>query len=155
MPGSRPSAPRLLVHSLALALVSLLTISGAGKNSGKSDVERGRDLFSGREALGGKLRHHASGLPASVVACRNCHAAGSQPGPEGSRAPRIDRALLLVARARRGGPPSAYDEASFCVLLRSGVDPAHVLIAREMPVYAADDAQCRSLWRFSTEKARP
>jgi hypothetical protein len=134
---------------LALALGSLVTApSLAG-----STVERGRELFVGREALSGKLRHHQSSLPPEVVACGNCHAAGRAPAPKASRAPRLDRALLLEARARRGGPPSSYGEPSFCKLLRTGIDPAHVLIAREMPVYRADDVQCESLWRFVTETA--
>jgi hypothetical protein len=153
MRAGRPSRSRLSVHALALA--SLLAASSAGEASGRSSVQRGRALFTGREALRGKLRHHSSDLPPTLVACRNCHAAGRAPAPEGSRAPRLDRALLLQPRARRGGPPSAYDEASFCALLRTGIDPAHVLIAREMPVYAADAAQCRSLWRFSIERAGP
>jgi hypothetical protein len=33
-------------------------------------------------------------------------------------------------------------------LLRTGIDPAYVLVAREMPVFDVDDAQCEGLWRF-------
>lgn len=151
----RPSLPRPSVGRLpvrALALVSLL----AATSFGKSAFERGRDLFRGREALAARLRHHQSDLPPVVVACSNCHAVEGAPLPKASRAPHIDRALLLEARARRGGPPSAYEASSFCKLLRTGIDPAHVLIAREMPVYAVDDAQCQSLWQFAIrrEKAR-
>lgn len=136
---------RLPMRLLALGLLLAVPSLGGGSAS-----ERGRALFVGREALSGKLRHHRSTLPAEVVACRNCHALGSEASPPGARAPRLDRALLLEARARRGGPPSAYAEASFCKLLRTGIDPAHVFIAREMPVYRADDGQCRSLWQFLT-----
>lgn len=142
----RRSSPRLPVR--ALALVSLLAVTSSGKGA----VERGRDLFRGREALAARLRHHQSDLPPQVVACSNCHAVEGAPPPSASRAPRIDRALLLEARARRGGPPSAYGASSFCRLLRTGIDPAHVLIAREMPVYAADDPQCQSLWAFAIRR---
>lgn len=136
---------RLLALGLLVAVPSL----------GGSVSARGHALFVGREALSGKLRHHRSALPADVVACRNCHALGPEAAAAGARAPRLDRALLLEARARRGGPPSTYAEASFCKLLRTGIDPAHVLIAREMPVYAADDGQCRSLWQFLTVETQP
>ena len=131
------------------SLVALPSLAGGIANSA---VERGRDLFVGREPLTGKLRHHRNDLPAEVVACANCHSLGRE-AARGARAPRLERALLLQARPRRGGPPSAYDERSFCKLLRTGIDPAHVLIAREMPVYRTDDAQCQSLWRFLTQRS--
>ena len=51
---------------------------------------------------------------------------------------------------RRGGPPSRYDAAGLCTLLRSGVDPAHVIILRTMPRYDINDADCQSLWLHLT-----
>jgi hypothetical protein len=113
--------------------------------------EQGQALFMGRSPLAGKIRGHRRELPPEVVVCRNCHAAREQLPPPTSSAPRIDGALLLELRERRGGPPSAYSEQSFCKLLRTGVDPAHVLISREMPIYVTDAAQCSSLWRFLTD----
>jgi hypothetical protein len=145
------SSLRLPLAVLVLGLGSLVAVPSFGDSA----VERGRALFVGREALRGKLRHHAEGLPAEVIACGNCHGAQRGEGPKASRAPRLDRALLLEPRERRGGPPSAYSAASFCKLLRTGIDPAHVMIAREMPVYTVDDAQCRSLWQFLTDGAAP
>jgi hypothetical protein len=144
------SSLRLPLAALAVGLVSL-----AMPSFGDSAVERGRALFVGREALRGKLRHHAGGLPAEVIACGNCHGARRGEGPRASSAPHLDRALLLEPRARRGGPPSAYSAPTFCKLLRTGIDPAHVMIAREMPVYSVDDAQCQSLWQFLTDGAAP
>jgi hypothetical protein len=41
---------------------------------------------------------------------------------------------------------------SFCKLLRTGVDPVSVLVAREMPIYDLDDAQCTSIWNYLTAK---
>jgi hypothetical protein len=43
---------------------------------------------------------------------------------------------------------------SFCKLLRTGVDPASIVIAREMPVYTLNEAQCGSLWTFLIERTR-
>lgn len=111
---------------------------------------RGEALFRGQEPLDGTIRGHQSRLPAEVVRCHNCHAQGKHSLAKGAIAPRIDRSLLLVPRPRRGGPPSSYDEQTFCKLLRTGIDPAFVLIAREMPVYDITDAQCAELWRFVT-----
>jgi hypothetical protein len=133
----------------------LLALLLAPPALGASAHERGRDLFMGREALRGRIRNHASSLPPDVVVCSNCHAPRRERRPEASRAPRVDRALLLEPHARRGGPPSVYTEQAFCKLLRTGIDPAHVLISREMPVYAVDAAQCASLWQFLTDEGRP
>ena len=49
---------------------------------------------------------------------------------------------------RRNGPPSRFDEASFCRLLRTGVDPADIVVPRAMPRYAIDDTDCRALWAY-------
>jgi hypothetical protein len=114
--------------------------------------QRGRALFLGREALKARIRGHESDLPAETVRCHNCHVTGGQPQPDGALAPRLDRALLLDVRSRRNGPPSFYGRESFCKLLRTGVDPVYILIAREMPTYNLDDAQCVSLWKFLTDE---
>ena len=36
-------------------------------------------------------------------------------------------------------------------MLRTGVDPAYVLITRQMPRYTLSDDQCLGLWRYLTE----
>ena len=59
----------------------------------------------------------------------------------------------MQPRSRRGGPPSAYDAASLCELLREGIDPAWVMVRQEMPRYAATDAQCIALWAFLVSPA--
>jgi hypothetical protein len=82
------------------------------------------------------------------VRCGNCHEAVNNARLSRVAAPRIDRSLLLDLRQRRGGPPSRYNQAAFCKLLRTGIDPAYILVAREMPVYELDEAQCASLWMF-------
>ena len=121
----------------------------AGQSS--DSFRRGYAIFHGEEALAGKIRGHDEGLPTEAVRCSNCHEAT---GGRLTRvvAPHLDRSLLLGYSQRRGGPPSRYDAASFCKLLRTGTDPAFIMIAREMPVYDFDEAQCNSLWTFFTEK---
>jgi hypothetical protein len=119
-----------------------------------TSAQRGEALFRGQEALSGRIRGHEDALPPETIRCVNCH--GSQaPTSEGTRrllgpsAPRLNSALLLEFHQRRGGPPSRYDEVAFCKLLRTGVDPVQIVIAREMPVYQLDDAQCASLWNYA------
>jgi hypothetical protein len=147
-----------VIHG-ARALLGLVALAGqlASVSSAPAATRRrsrGEALFVGEEPLKGAIRGHQNGLPAEVVRCSNCHAVGTQAQRPGTLAPRIDRALLLEPRERRGGPPSAYDAQSFCKLMRTGADPTYILIAREMPVYDLDDAQCGSLWRFLTEETR-
>jgi hypothetical protein len=118
--------------------------------AGEISATRGAALFRGNEALSGMIRGHDDKLPPSVVVCANCHEAAT--GLSAAKVPLISRALLLDMRQRRGGPPSRYDQASFCRMLRTGSDPATVLVAREMPVYDVGDDQCASLWHFLTSK---
>ncbi len=46
------------------------------------------------------------------------------------------------------GRRQAYDLSSFCRLLRKGIDPVNIMIAREMPTYNLSDDECASLWKF-------
>ncbi|MFL5307269.1 MAG: hypothetical protein ACJ8F1_18780 [Polyangia bacterium] len=141
--------PRVLAARFAAVALAVVCAGTAAARTPVT-VARGRALFTGREPLAGRIRDHRSNLPAAVVVCRGCHvAAAASPGAP-PPAPPIDRSLLLEARPRRGGPPSAYDAPALCRLLRTGTDPAYVLVAREMPVFDVDDAQCESLWRFLT-----
>lgn len=115
-------------------------------------VQRGVALFNGKEALSGRIRGHDETLPPEVVRCVNCHGENASTRLSRVVAPHLDSSLLLEFHQRRGGPPSRYDQPAFCKLLRSGVDPAHVLIAREMPTYDVNEAQCASLWMFLVGK---
>jgi hypothetical protein len=65
----------------------------------------------------------------------------------------LDNGDLTRLLARRGGPPSRFDAAAFCRLLRTGEDPAGVLLPKAMPRYELDDAQCGQLWRFLARDA--
>ena len=147
--------PRVIWPSFAAVALAAVVCSGTAAARPPVTAARGRALFTGQEPLAGRVRDHRSDLPPAVVVCRGCHGGPVvPPGAPAPPAPPIDRALLLEARSRRGGPPSAYDSPAFCKLLRTGVDPAYVLVAREMPVFDVDDAQCESLWRFLTAKGR-
>jgi hypothetical protein len=116
-------------------------------------VQRGGAIYQGKEPLQGRIRGQDDLLPSEAVRCVNCHNPASKDRLSGKPAPRIDGDWLLETRQRHGGPPSSYNQASFCKLLRAGTDPVYVLVAREMPVYEMDDSQCASLWIFLTTKA--
>jgi hypothetical protein len=38
-------------------------------------------------------------------------------------------------------------------LLRTGVDPAYIVISRKMPRYVLDDEQCLDLWHYLLEQS--
>ncbi len=118
--------------------------------AGMVSMQRGELLYHGGESLSGRIRGHDDILPPQAVICANCHDPLGPARPAANTAPRIDPALLLDARERRHGPPSRYDQPAFCKLLRTGSDPASVLISRTMPAYDVTDDQCASLWTFLT-----
>ena len=134
------------VLAVAVCLLSV-ALPAAGLGGDSSQRKQGEALFTGRRPLVGKIRGHQSPLPAEVVVCAHCHVQ-RVPDAGAAAAPLLDRALLLEQRVRRGGPPSAYDATSFCKLLRTGVDPAYVLVNRVMPIYQLSDAACTSLWEY-------
>ena len=143
---------------MALALTLAAAVSAGVASPGRSDpaqtdsVARGARLFEGAEPLSATLSGHSAPLPAAATRCLHCHA-----GPAKSSAapsdlgPPLDRRRLQEVRARRGGPPFAYDKASFCTTLRTGIDPAHIVLPRSMPRYGVNDAQCGALWDYLTQ----
>jgi hypothetical protein len=102
--------------------------------------EAGQALYDGRRPLAARLVGHDRDLPPQATVCANCHS-GSSAIAAALTPERLTRPL-----PRRGGPPSRYDEAAFCRLLRSGVDPAWVMLPRAMPRYTMGNRQCRELW---------
>jgi hypothetical protein len=131
--------------SIGLAALWLSVVATA-QTPAESSARRGERLFIGEEALKGTIVGHDAALPAFASKCVNCHdLAASEKANLGSK---LTRAALLEAAARRGGPPSRYEPASFCRLLRTGIDPAHILILRAMPRYEIDDAQCLAIWNY-------
>lgn len=151
-------------HASALLWTAALAL---GACTGRDDAKaaRGRALFEGDVALTARLVGHEQPLPAQATRCVNCHgaaasgAAGSAAAaaaraaantgwaaPLARTAPALDRARLTQSQSRRGGPASAYDAATLCRLLRTGVDPAQVLLPAVMPRYDISDEQCAELW---------
>lgn len=115
-----------------------------------AQVALGGRLFDGMSSqpqrrLAGRLAGHERLLPPEAARCVNCHVAG--PGSPGFGPP-LHAGTLAQPLARRGGPPSTYDAAALCRLLREGIDPAWVLISQAMPRYDATDAQCAALWAW-------
>lgn len=143
--------PRPFVGTLGLvALATAALAPPVASATGPSRRDPGQALFQGAVPLTGRIREHPGALPAVVVKCDNCHGPQIRASTDVTAPPRLSRDFLTEARARRGGPPSAYDVKSFCKLLRTGIDPASILIARQMPTYDITDGQCRELWRFVT-----
>lgn len=125
--------------------------------------DAGAALYSGTVPLKAHLTGDPDDLPAVASRCINCHVrpaksseragvslASAQPSAQIGRpyAASLNREWLVTARQRHGGPASQYDAASFCTLIRTGEDPAHVLIPPVMPRYDATDEQCNSLWTY-------
>jgi len=108
-------------------------------------------MFFGEIPLKGTILGHDQPLPPELASCANCHAVGSRPAVGDAFGPRLDRSNLTEARGRRGGPPSRFSASSFCRLLRTGVDPAYIMITRQMPRYELSNDQCFDLWQFLVE----
>lgn len=150
-----PARPARTIRN---ALVGLLTVgcllhagaAGASTNAEPS-ATAGRSMFLGESPLQAGIAGHTEPLPAGTVSCANCHLGQAGPGITASFAPPLNRAGMTQPIGRRGGPPSAFSLASFCRMLRTGVDPAYILITRRMPRYTLSDGQCLDLWAFLTE----
>jgi hypothetical protein len=128
---------------LALAALGAATATLADE----AGAARGRALFLGEAALPARIHGQDFALPAQASRCVNCHGPAAAPaGASAAAAPVLSAATLAQPLRRRGGPPSRYDAAALCTLLRSGVDPAYVIIQRTMPRYQITDDDCRSLW---------
>lgn len=117
----------------------------------RGDGALGAQLFDGRQALPAELAGRDLALPVVATRCSNCHrrdgpAATAPPAP--SFGPPLTAASLRTRQPRRGGPASSYEAASFCRVLRTGIDPAFVVIDQQMPRYSATDAQCAALWAY-------
>ncbi len=146
----------------AVALVTLVVGGALGPRWGagpSAEGLHGAALWSGGLPLTARIVGHAHALPVAAARCLNCHAgavAASAPAaglaPVDGPAPVLTARHLRESRPRRGGPPSRYDAASFCTLLRTGVDPAAVLLPRQMPRYEISDADCGALWVHLTRK---
>lgn len=149
-----------------IRLVAVASISGAalgmsvGAAAEPPATQRGQDLFDGKLALTARLTGHTNALPFAVAVCANCHAQGTRNAPATASAgasaafgPELTADSLRKATRRRGGPPSRYDEASFCKALTTGIDPADVIIRRTMPRYDLSAEDCHALWIYVSGRA--
>lgn len=138
---------RLLRPSLLL-----LGAAVAAKASSADASERAAAIFAEGRHVQATLRGDDQALPADTMRCRNCHEGAGHRLPDARRAaeagPPLTAATLVVPRSRRGGPPSRYDQGSFCRLLRQGIDPADIVVRRTMPIYRIEPSDCAALWRL-------
>ena len=124
-----------------------------------SSAEIGRSLFEGRAPLVAHIVGQDVALPVQASRCVNCHldaAPNVGAASSGAASRRLGPTLTAVGlrepARRRGGPPSRYDSEAFCRLLRTGVDPASVIVDRSMPRYEIDTADCEALWAHLTTR---
>lgn len=114
--------------------------------------ERGKALYNGSVALSGKLQGHATPLPPHVLACRQCHAGTDKRGRDGRSleafAPLLGGGRLQEFLSRRNGPPGSYDRHSFCLTLRTGLDPQQIQLPLRMPRFDVSDSDCEDLWNY-------
>ncbi|MFL9886046.1 hypothetical protein PQR66_23610 [Paraburkholderia agricolaris] len=148
-PSQRPAARASIGFVLAAAALLVNAVHAADAAGQCEAADLGCAIFNGQHALAAQLRGDDRTLPASTTRCINCH---TQTDPAGAFAPPLTRDYLLDAVNRRGGPPSHYDLASFCRVLKNGVDPAGVVLRKSMPHYQISDAECTALWRFITNR---
>lgn len=162
--GSPERAVRRIAVSVVTAAVLLAgACVGLDELAARRETALGARAFDGRAPLDARIEGHLAVLPGGAAACANCHlpsatpiGAAGEPRAAASLGPILDRERLTERLARRGGPPSRFDERSFCRLLRTGEDPAGVILPRAMPRYEIDDAGCQQLWRYLTRPtARP
>jgi hypothetical protein len=150
----RPNALGCRIHRFCAVLSRTGTRRPYFRNDDIRIAERRRGLWVGWTAdvfgetpLQGTIVGHERPLPAALVACANCHPAGSRAALKTAIGPRLDKSTTDTGR-RRGGPPSRFTSTTFCRLLRTGVDPAYIVISRQMPRYDLRDDQCFSLWQY-------
>ncbi len=162
--GGAKAPRRLRIVGLVSGL-ALLAIVVFWQQHAAGQRRLGEALFHGQAALSAHLSSHAELLPAIASRCSNCHeqvnrlptpASAGSTGPVAQRAvsyaPPLTSEELTQPRKRRGGPPSAYGSGEFCELLRSGTDPAHVIITTDMPRYAATNEQCQQIWAYLVDR---
>lgn len=159
-------------RSPALAVLWLGWLGAAqGQPAEITTSTRGAQIYQGQVVLSGQLRGHDQALPADALRCTNCHEASRQPARDDSSgapavaangnrsgsasssfAPRLDQASLAWPQARRGGPPTRYDQAAFCRVLRTSIDPGDVLLNKPMPRYTLSNDDCAALWQFLSQR---
>ena len=107
----------------------------------------GEAIYERAQAVVAKVNGET--VMAGAARCANCHGDLGEGRREGVLvAVPLQRSALMQSHSRRGGPASAYGRASFCRSLRSGVDPAGVVLDTAMPRYDLSDQSRASFWNF-------
>lgn len=157
--GLAKANPWRRLAELGLATVLGLAAALPAAWAGPAEIERGRRLFNGELPLPGRVTGHTADLPPQASRCSNCHGAGTAPpaqgvasAPTASFGPTLNADALTRDLARRGGPPSRYNEAALCKLLSTGIDPAYIIIPRSMPRYDVVPADCAALWAYLSQR---
>jgi len=122
--------------------------------------QRGAAIFYGEIDISGRLAGHDLVLPTLATRCANCHEEPNPtPPPTSSTIPSttsfaqpLTSQYLQTPQVRRGGPSSIFNAQRLCELLRTGIDPTHIIISTTMPRYDITDAQCEDLWAFLETK---
>lgn len=148
---------------LLLVALALCLASGGGYWwwQQQARLAEGEALFRGEAVLAGVLAGQSQALPSMATRCSNCHETrqpvpladkASSPVSAGTYASPLSALWLQQARLRHGGPQTRYDARSLCQLLRTGVDPAMIMVSTVMPRYQATDAQCAAVWTYLTSR---
>jgi hypothetical protein len=137
-------------HRLSTKLL-LMVITALPIGAGASPADDGRALFVGDRQLTGKIAMHQRNLPSELLRCSNCHQSQASAPVKLTVAPRLTRDWVLTPHERHGGPSTVYDLESFCVMLRTGKDPANLIVNVQMPRYEIAQSDCGSLWAYLTE----
>lgn len=107
----------------------------------------GEHLYYGGQPLPARIGRDA--IDAKAARCASCHGAARTGAKEGvTVVSPLRSADLTDARPRRGGPASAYTAESFCNALRTGVDPAGIMLSQVMPRYEVSVSACTVLWEY-------
>lgn len=114
-----------------------------------ADPRLGEKIYLGAVPLSARIAGSSDELSPAAAKCVNCHGSDARGVTEGElRGSDIRTQVLQTAARRRGGPPSRYDRLTFCAALRSGHDPAGVVLARGMPRYRIPTIACTALWNY-------
>ena len=126
----------------ALVVAALFTLRAGESTSGES-------IYRGSKSIKGRMAGSEDYLAPAATRCANCHGANGRGVAEaGVSGADIRGATLRNSTPRRGGPPAAYTLESFRTALRSGHDPAGVVLARAMPRYEISASDSAALWGF-------
>ena len=140
------------MNPIVVACLALLLIGHAGAAADRAgparDAERGKRIFHGHDAVQGTVQQNGTALPALASKCINCHSVHVPSGAWAGTPQYLTASTMSRKVSRRGGPAYFYDQPTFCHTVRTGVDPAGIVLESKMPRYKISDTQCADLWIF-------